>query len=179
MAEKPDDAIPPHLVLAVEDRPTAADIDILPNGLERFNESAWPRHQPWQPLAVFLRSGVEVVGGLAGETYAGWLFIRYFWLDEAVRRRHLGSAVIAAAERRAIERGCHSAWVDTFSFQAPEFYRKQGYVEFGRLPYPPRGERLFLRKPLAPPPADERWASPAPAEPVDPGQDHIGAAARR
>jgi GNAT superfamily N-acetyltransferase len=97
---------------------------------------------------VLLRREGRVAGGLAGETYAGWLFIRYLWLEEALRRGGLGRAVIAAAEARARERGCHSAWVDTFSFQAPGFYAKQGYVEFGRLPYPPRGERLFLRKPL-------------------------------
>ena len=30
-----------------------------------------------------------------------------------------------------------------------DFYRKQGYEEFGRLPYPPKGERIFLRKALA------------------------------
>ncbi len=57
--------------------------------------------------------------------------------------------MIAAAERRAAERGCHSAWLDTFGFQAPGFYRKLGYAEFGRLPYPPGFERIFLQKRLA------------------------------
>ena len=42
--------------------------------------------------------------------------------------------------------------VDTFSFQAPGFYVKQGYAEYARLPYPPRFERIFFRKPLAQPP---------------------------
>jgi hypothetical protein len=41
------------------------------------------------------------------------------------------------AEIRARERGCHSAWLDTFSFQARGFYEKLGYEEFGRLDCPP------------------------------------------
>jgi GNAT superfamily N-acetyltransferase len=88
----------------------------------------------------------KVVGGLYGETYGGWLFIRYFVLPEALRGQSLGSQVIAEAERVARERGCHSAWVDTFSFQAPGFYQKQGYAEFSRIDLPPMGHRIFLQK---------------------------------
>jgi GNAT superfamily N-acetyltransferase len=140
--------LPPGLTLDVEDAPTEADIDVLPEGLEAFNEAQWPGHQPWETLAIFLREAGRVVGGLQGETYAGWLFIRYFWLDARLRKLGLGAGIIAAAEQRARERGCHSAYVDTFSFQAPGFYQRQGYVEFGRLPYPPKGERIWLRKSL-------------------------------
>ena len=52
------------------------------------------------------------------------------------------------AEARALERGCHSAWVDTFSFQAPGFYPKLGYTVFGELDYPPGHKRIFLQKRL-------------------------------
>jgi len=144
--------LPPGLSLSVEDRPSEADVEVLPNGLEAFNEQQWPGHQPWQPLGVFLRRDGRILGGLAGETYAGWLFIRYLWLEETLRRQRLGATLLREAEQRAVERGCHSAFVDSFSFQAPGFYRKQGYTEFGRLPYPPRGERVFLQKRLDQPP---------------------------
>jgi hypothetical protein len=55
---------------------------------------------------------------------------------------------MASAEARALERGCHSAWVDTFSFQAPGFYPKLGYQAFGELDYPPGHKRIFLQKRL-------------------------------
>jgi GNAT superfamily N-acetyltransferase len=137
------------LRLDVDDRPADADIEVLPNGLEAFNESRWPGHQQWRPLAVFAREGKTIVAGLAGETYAGWLFIRYFWVSDALRGKGIGRALIGAAEGRAVERGCHSAWVDTFSFQAPGFYRKLGYQPFGELDYPPGFKRIFLQKRLA------------------------------
>lgn len=140
--------MPPGLTLSIEDQPDRAEAERLGDGLEEYNEHHWPGHQPWQELGVFLREGDRTMGGLFGETYAGWLFIRYFWIAEPLRRLRLGTGVIAAAEQRARERGCHSAYLDTFSFQAPDFYRKQGYAEFARLPYPPKGERIWLRKRL-------------------------------
>ncbi len=140
------------LRLDIEDAPAAADVEVLPNGLEAFNESRWPGHQPWKPLAVFARDGETIVAGLAGETYSGWLFIKYLWVSEALRGGGVGRALMAAAEARAVERGCHSAWVDTFSFQAPGFYPKLGYEPFGELDYPPDFKRIFLRKRLAPAP---------------------------
>lgn len=45
--------------------------------------------------------------------------------------------------------GCHSASVDTFSFQGPQFYPRFGYVVFGTLDYPPGHTRLFFKKRLA------------------------------
>jgi GNAT superfamily N-acetyltransferase len=111
----------------IEDAPSDADVEVLPNGLEAFNESRWPGHQQWRPLAVFARDGESIVAGLAGETYSGWLFIRYLWVSDALRGQGIGRKLMGDAEARALERGCHSAWVDTFSFQAPGFYPKLGY----------------------------------------------------
>ncbi|MGA8445758.1 MAG: GNAT family N-acetyltransferase [Roseiarcus sp.] len=137
------------LRLDIDDQPADADVEVLPNGLEAFNESRWPGHQKWRPLAVFARDGATIVAGLAGETYSGWLFIRYLWVSDALRGKGIGRELMGAAEGRAVERGCHSAWVDTFSFQAPGFYRKLGYAPFGELDYPPDFTRIFLRKRLA------------------------------
>ena len=111
------------LRLDLDDQPKDADVEVLPNGLEAFNESRWPGHQKWKPLAVFARKRERIVAGLAGETYSGWLFIKYLWVSEALRGRGVGRELMAAAEGRALARGCHSAWVDTFSFQAPGFSR--------------------------------------------------------
>jgi len=141
----------PGYRLAVEDDPAEVDVEVLPNGLEAFNERCWPHHPPWLPLGVFVRREKEVVAGLAGKTYCGWLFIRYLWVSESLRGRGVGRELMVQAEARARDRGCHSAWVDTFSFQAPGFYEKLGYEEFGRLDYPPDHRRHFLKKRLISP----------------------------
>ena len=144
-------ALPSGLCLNVEDQPTDADVEVLPDRLEAFNDSQWPRHQPWQPLCVFVRDEHgNIVAGLAGETYAGWLFVRYLWVSEGLRRQGVGRELIEKAEGRALRRGCHAAWLDTFSFQAPDFYRKLGYEVFGELDWSGDHRRIFLRKTLGP-----------------------------
>jgi hypothetical protein len=92
-----------HLRFDIEDAAADADLEILPNGLEAFNESQWPGHQPWRPLAVFARDRGSIVAGLAGETYSGWLFIRYLWVGDALWGRGIGRELMAGAERRAFK----------------------------------------------------------------------------
>jgi hypothetical protein len=53
------------------------------------------------------------------------------------------------AEGEALKRGCHSVWLDTFSFQAPGFYQKLGYEIFATLDCPPEHKHYFMRKRLA------------------------------
>ena len=141
----------PGYRLTVEDAPSDADVDVLPHALEAFNEDRWPQHSPWLPLGIFLREETRIVAGLAGETYCGWLFVRYLWVSDGLRGRGVGRELMARAEARALERGCHSAWLDTFSFQARGFYEKLGYEEFGRLDYPPDHHKHFMRKRLTSP----------------------------
>jgi GNAT superfamily N-acetyltransferase len=142
--------LPPGHRLSVEDKPTPADLGALADGLEAFNESRWPGHQPWQELAIFVRDdGGAVAGGLAGHSYAGWLVVQDLWRGEALRGAGLGRGLRAQAERIAVERGCHPAHLGTFSFQARGFYEKQGYAVFGALDYPPDRQRFFLCKRLA------------------------------
>ena len=138
-----------RLRLDIEDAPSEADVEVLPNGLEAFNESRWPGHQPWRPLAVFARDrgAHRRRARRAKPTPAG---CSSAICGSATRCAARGSDGSSWAAPRAVrlERGCHSAWVDTFSFQAPGFYRKLGYEVFGELDYPPGHKRFFLRKRL-------------------------------
>ena len=57
--------------------------------------------------------------------------------------------MLAQAEAIARERGCVGIRLDTVSFQAPAFYRRHGYVEFGRIDdYPPGHTRFWFMKRL-------------------------------
>jgi GNAT superfamily N-acetyltransferase len=79
----------------------------------------------------------------------GWLHVSILWLHEDVRGQGYGGQLIRMAEDIARGRSCHHAHLDTMSFQAPGFYHKLGYQEFGRLEELPRGHsRIFLHKAL-------------------------------
>jgi 8-oxo-dGTP pyrophosphatase MutT (NUDIX family)/GNAT superfamily N-acetyltransferase len=141
--------LPPGLRISIEDEPAAADREAIGDALDLYNRDFLGDTKPSR-LAVFLRDAQgRMMAGLDGSTYAGWLFVNDLWVHEALRRRGIGRELLARAERRAVELGCHSVRLDTFSFQAPEFYRRLGYELYGALDYPPHHRRLFLSKPLA------------------------------
>ena len=50
-------------------------------------------------------------------------------------------------ETEAIARGCQTGFLLTVTFQAPGFYAKRGWTEFGRVSADPPGVvRVFFRK---------------------------------
>ena len=90
-----------------------------------------------------------VVGGLWGRTAYGWLFVELLVVPASLRDRGLGTELMTRAETEAVARGCHSAWLDTFEFQARGFYERVGYTCFGELKdYPAGSARYFMRKTL-------------------------------
>jgi hypothetical protein len=55
--------------------------------------------------------------------------------------------LLSGAEETAREKNCRAAYVDTFTFQAPEFFERHGYREFARLADFPAGHaRIWLSK---------------------------------
>ncbi len=102
-----------------------------------------------RPLTVTLRERGKIVGGLAGETFWGWMFVSLLWVSDACRGHGYGSAMMDAAEKEARSRGVRNVYLDTFSFQAPGFYTKLGYREFARLDEFPAGHRrIWMTKAL-------------------------------
>jgi ribosomal protein S18 acetylase RimI-like enzyme len=120
---------------------------LIDEGLDVFNaEKAGPDNA--EDLWVIARDGKgNVQGGLKGRTFYSWLFIDWLWLSPAARGQRIGVRLLSQAERAAQERGCIGAYVDTFSFQAPDFYRNNGYEEFGRIEgLPPGHACIWLKK---------------------------------
>ena len=103
-----------------------------------------------RPLILTIEdSDAQVVGGLCGRTAYDWLFVELLFVPESLRGRGVGKDLLSRAEREAITRGCHSAWLDTFEFQARGFYERLGYTCFGELANYPTGSTLyFLKKTL-------------------------------
>jgi GNAT superfamily N-acetyltransferase len=142
--------LPSGLRLTFKDNPSWADRKIVDDGLGAYN-APFLADSRYSYFGFFVRDGSDKVrAGLIGNCYAGWLFINLLWIEDELRRGGIGTGLIAEAERHAIEFGCHSSWVDTFSFQGPDFYPRLGYREFARLDYPPGHERIFFRKRLKP-----------------------------
>ena len=119
------------------------------NGLDNFN-IAVTGMPTYFPVCFVLRSERgEVLGGLTGLIWGGWLQVSYLWVSEVVRGQGHGGRLMDAAEDYARTRGCIGALLDTHSFQARPFYERRGYVVFGTLEDCPVGHaRYFLKKAL-------------------------------
>lgn len=102
----------------------------------------------WHPVRFFLKSARgEVLGGLTGYVWGGWLHVNFLWVSETLRGQRLGTRLMDAAEAMAQQRGAVGACLETFTYQARDFYAKREYTVFGRIDdYPPGHAKLFLSK---------------------------------
>lgn len=100
------------------------------------------------PLWLFARdSAGKVQAGLRGQTYWSWCAIDVLSVAEPYRRQGIGSRLLVRAEEIARARGCVGVYLDTMSFQAPNFYSRHGYSEFGRIEgFPPGHSRHWFMK---------------------------------
>lgn len=106
---------------------------------------------PFQTEDVLIEAwnGETWLGALMGHINQGWFFVSLLGVTPAARGRGVGRQLIQKAEVLARERALVGLWLDTFSWQAPGFYRRLGFTEVGRIPDHPPGEvRLFLTKRL-------------------------------
>lgn len=116
-------------------------------GLNAYNfDTAGPHND--QDLWVVARSDDgAVAGGLKGSSEYTWLFVEWLWISSAHRGEGLGQRLLAQAEEAARQRGCIGVHLDSYTFQAPEFYKRLGYEEFGRIDdYPAGHSRVWLKK---------------------------------
>jgi GNAT superfamily N-acetyltransferase len=135
--------------LKVEDQPSMKDLEFLEHQLYAYN-IAQVGAQDGRELAIFERNDQDqIVAGLAGYTWAGFCEVRFVWVHETLRGQGYGTRLLEAAEAEARARGCELIILGSYSFQAPDFYRKLGYEVVGRIDdCPPGHTNYYLKKRL-------------------------------
>ncbi|MBN2502351.1 MAG: GNAT family N-acetyltransferase [Anaerolineales bacterium] len=119
------------------------DWDTIGGGIGEFNaEQAGDDSSEY--LCYLLRGpDGETAGGVIAAIHYGWLYVSLMWVREDLRGKGWGARLLAQAEEEAKQRGVASAYLDTFSFQAPGFYEKAGYRILGELADFPAGHKRF------------------------------------
>lgn len=138
----------PELVLT--DTPDSAARRLIDDRLGQYNAEHAGYWDP-RPLAVLVRDPAshDVVGGILARTSLGLLFVDLVFLPESLRGQQIGTRMLRLVEEEAVRRGCCAAVLYTINFQAPEFYERHGWREFGRIPCDPPGtSRVFMTKDL-------------------------------
>lgn len=110
--------------------------------LEQFNLS-FAGADNHRSLSLSIDDKGEIMGGLLGGTYWGYLYLDILVVNEDYRNRGYGSMLLDTAEKTAVDRGCQHATLGTHDFQGIEFYIKNGYRVAGQLPDLPRGHTKY------------------------------------
>jgi|GEM_PF-725756 len=130
---------------------TREGCEVVDNGIVEYNSSKVPFTQEpsFSPIN-------RIIKGLDGDTIAGinsilycWncLYIDVLWVKEDLRKHGYGSALLNEVEKVAKEKGCKLIHLDTFDFQAKDFYLKHGYEVFGVLDdCPSEHKRYYMKK---------------------------------
>ena len=138
-----------NLNITVEQNPKQSDLQTISLGLQAHNEKYIGDAASEEELyfSVFAKNDAgEVIGGLRAVAEWDWLNIEVMWVNENFRKMQIGKQLLAKAEAFAIENNVFSASLETGSFQAREFYEKQGYEIFGTLDDYPLGHTMYYMK---------------------------------
>ncbi|VJT85247.1 acetyltransferase [Streptococcus pneumoniae] len=103
-----------------------------------------------EPLNLYVEDEKgNLLAGLIAETFGNWLEIEYLFVKEELRGQGIGSKLLRQAESEAKNRNCCFAFVNTYQFQAPDFYQKHGYKEvFSLQDYLYIRQRYYYQKNL-------------------------------
>lgn len=125
-------------------KPTESEIKYIRKSLDQFNQMIVGDDGHQHLNIIEYDDNGNVIGGILGGSYWGWMYVDVLWVHESHRRRGIGSKLLHEAEKEALRRGCHHVHLDTMSWQAPDFYEKHGYSVIGALPDIPIGNQKYL-----------------------------------
>lgn len=137
-----------HQIVQV-DQPDQIPWMIIGGGINEYNAEQAGDDNSQRVCFVLQSPDEEIVGGVIGVVHWDWFSLDLMWMGEEFRGRGYGRRLLAMAEEKARKHGAKHVHLDTFSFQAPDFYKKYGYELFGELQDFPAGhQRYYMRKDL-------------------------------
>lgn len=126
----------------------------LENKIITYNSSKVSRntnHKPSEHTCYIYEENSKKVAGVSLEYYWGIMYIKFLWVDEKMRGKGIGEELLIFVENLAIKKKCSIMYLETFTFQAPNFYKKFGFEEFGTLKnIPEKGVTLYFMKKYLP-----------------------------
>ncbi|WP_095108549.1 N-acetyltransferase [Pseudomonas sp. Irchel 3E20] len=134
------------------DQPTDQDRLAILNPLLAYSESK-VNNPYFQNFALVVRDehSDEILGGLYAKISYQWLYVELLSVPEQARGQGVGTRLMHMVEELAREKDCTGIWLGTFDFQAPQFYKKLGFTQYGQIDdYPPGHRQHFFQKRLKP-----------------------------
>jgi ribosomal protein S18 acetylase RimI-like enzyme len=125
------------------------DAVFIESELELFNNHSKrsPQDEEYKKFIIVVKKNQQIIGG--GIAYSSLYYIGYIdtlWVDEKFRNQSIGTKILSLLESKLREYGCELCHLDTFNFQAPVFYKKNGYEIFGELHHKKQNITEYFKK---------------------------------
>jgi len=133
-----------ELTFSSSDTPDDAVLEIVDAGLDEYTISVAALADVKPLASVATDPSGRVVGGAAGRTWGRCCELLQLWVEPSHRSTGVGSRLLRLFEEHAQRRGCDVYYLTTLSYQAPAFYRKQGYVVLAEITGYPNGIAKYL-----------------------------------
>jgi GNAT superfamily N-acetyltransferase len=140
------------MYIEVIPNPTKDDVWYIRKHLQEFNLRYLEVTED-KPFVFFAKDDQtgERIGGISCTIFGQWMDIDFLWVREERRGEGIGSTLLERSIERARKAGCTNAWVNTFSFQSPQFYLDRGFTKvFEQVNYPKTSSRSFLVRKIEP-----------------------------
>ncbi|ATD31582.1 GNAT family N-acetyltransferase [Macrococcoides bohemicum] len=98
--------------------------EIIHRKIKEFNKPNWGE---WEDFNYHIKDGSNVIAGIVAESRHQTVEIEFLYVDDKYRKQGLGKQLLDYLETVAKRQGMTSILVNTYSFQAPDFYLKMGY----------------------------------------------------
>ncbi|SDE43988.1 Acetyltransferase (GNAT) family protein [Paenibacillus sp. UNCCL117] len=130
-------------------RSTSDEANYIRRKLIEFN-SKYVSNDTYEEVNLCIKDENEaIIAGLNSAICWNWMEIDILWVDDNYRKQGLGKRLLEEAEQIARSKECTFIKLNTFSFQAPEFYKKHGYAVMGIIENAPQGSKhYYLKKEL-------------------------------
>jgi GNAT superfamily N-acetyltransferase len=129
---------------------TREERELLDSKLVDFNREnvQFKQSKDWIALSYVLKDEIgQMIAGINAILYC-WniLYVDVLYVEDSYRRKGYGKLLLDRTESESKKLGGYMSHLDTFDWQAKEFYEHLGYEVFGILENCPRGHHRYYMK---------------------------------
>ncbi len=127
----------------IHDDITREEANFVQRKLVEYADQFTPPRNYRELGAVLRDANGEVFGGISANTVWDWLQIGVLWLPSELRGQGHGHQLLERIEEIGRSYGCKYSKLDTFEFEAREFYESHGYQVQSQTTDFPKGHTQY------------------------------------